>query len=423
MLISFSVENFRSIRERQSLILEASADKTHSHSHVIAREPGPGLLKSAAIYGANASGKSNLIRAMIWMRRFVLESIAEKVESPEIPIEPFRLQKGLEDGPTVFEVEFMLEDLRYRYGFAVSRKAVEEEWLFRKRPKGRPARVFIREGQSVDSNSREEKGLEPFAKHTRPNALFLKVCAAFNFTFAEAVMEWFRRLRHVSGLSEPAFIWFTANRLREASDQEEILRFIRKADFNISGITSKTEPLSEEHLPPFLPPEEKNRILAREMLVGEILTRHRFFDKDGAIVGEVDFDLDDDESEGTRKFIALAGPILHTIAEGSILLIDEFEARLHPNLTKAILHWFHGPQNRNNAQIVLTTHDTGLMDPALVRRDQIWFCEKDERGGTSLYSLDEFDKQEVRPTTKFQRQYLEGIFGAVPKLALEEFGS
>jgi AAA15 family ATPase/GTPase len=134
-----------------------------------------------------------------------------------------------------------------------------------------------------------------------------------------------------------------------------------------------------------------------------------------------EFDLEDDESQGTRKFVAMAGPVLHTVEEGSILLIDEFEARLHPKLTKAILDWFHGPQNNKGAQLVIATHDTGLMTPEILRRDQIWFCEKDNQGTTTLYCLDEFDKQEVRATTKFNRQYLEGIFGAVPKIALEDF--
>jgi len=422
MLISFTVSNFRSIRDRQSLILEASADSTHAHSHVIAQKPGPGLLKSAAIYGANASGKSNVINAMIWMRQFVLQSISEKIETPKIPVEPFRLQKGNEDQPSVFEVEFLLEDARYRYGFAVGREGIAEEWLFRKRAKGKEACVYTREGQSINANAREEKGLDPFAKRTRPNALFLKVCAEFNFPFAEQVMGWFRRLRFVSGLSDQGLIWFTANRIKEGKHRNELLRFVQKADFQIGGIRSRTEPLTEDQLPPFLSPEDKAGILARDPVMGEIFTRHEVFSDDGEVVGETDFNLEEDESEGTSKFVALAGPILHTLEEGSILLIDEFEARLHPNLTKAILQWFHGPENNKGAQMIIATHDTGLMHPDLLRRDQIWFCEKDDRGGTSLYCLDEFDKQEVRTTTKFNRQYLQGVFGAVPKPALDEFG-
>ena len=421
MLLSFTVENFRSIRDRQSLILEASGDSHLEHSHLIQGSPGHKVLKSAAIYGANASGKSNVINAMIWMRSFVLESISEKVESPEIAVEPFRLQEGLSKEPTVFEIEFLLAADRFRYGFAVSKSGVEEEWLYRKGPKGKPAKIFTREKQDISTNPRQEKGLEPFIPRTRTNTLFLKVCAEFNFHFAERVTNWFRRFRYASGLNETSFIGFTAERLADEKHRTELLKFIKKADFSICDIRSKIELLTEKDLPADIPAEIKKEILGKRITSDEILTTHSVFDANGNIVGNEEFDLDKDESEGTRKFVALAGPILHTIQQGAILLIDEFEARLHPNLTKAIIQWFHGPQNNKGAQIVIATHDTGLMDPELLRRDQIWFCEKDERGSTSLYCLDEFDKKEVRATTKFNRQYLQGVFGAVPQVALEEF--
>lgn len=421
MLLSFTVENFRSIRDRQSLILEASNDTHLEHSHLIQDSPGHNVLKSAAIYGANASGKSNLINAMIWMRRFVLEAISEKVESPEIAVDPFKLQAGLSEQASIFEIEFLLDKHRIRYGFAVSKSGVEEEWLYRKRPKIKPAKIYTREKQSIETNSKQEQGLAPFIPRTRANALFLKVCAEFNFAFAESIINWFRRFRYVSGLSETGFIGFTAERLVDETHRAELLKFIRKADFNICGIRSDVEPLTEKDLPDHMPSDTKNRLLAGNPVKSEILTTHSLFDENGEIVGSREFDLNEEESEGTRKFVALAGPILHTIEEGSILLMDEFEARLHPKLTKAILQWFHGPQNSKGAQVIIATHDTGLMDPELMRRDQIWFCEKDARGGTSLYCLDEFDKQEVRATTKFNRQYLQGVFGAVPQVALEEF--
>lgn len=420
MILSFTVENFRSIRERQSLIFEASADPHLEDSHVIKRD-GHKVLKSAAVYGANASGKSNIINAMIWMRRFVLESISEKVENPTIPVEPFRLHTESRNAPSVFELEFMLADIRYRYGFALTSSGIEEEWLYRKGKKGATANIFTREKQDIVVNKRQERGLEPFIPRTRPNTLFLKVCAEFNFAFAEWVMEWFRQFRYVSGLDETSFIGFTAERLGEAVHRERIMEFIRKADFNLCGIRSEFEPITEKDLPENMPSELKNKVLKGNPLKGDILTSHKVYDSDGEVSGQEEFDLEEDESQGTRKFVALAGPILHTIEEGSILLVDEFEARLHPNLTKAILQWFNGPQNKNGAQLIIATHDTGLMDPDLLRRDQIWFCEKDRCGSTALYCLDEFDKQEVRASTKFNRQYLQGIFGAVPQVALEEY--
>lgn len=422
MLISFSVENFRSIRDRQSLILQAAKGEKHlSHSHVI-EKAGNSLLKTAVIYGANASGKSNVISAMNWMKRFVLESISEKVESPEVPVEPFRLQKSSLKKPSVFEIEFLIDETQYRYGFAVTSTGVQEEWLFRKK-KGKPAKIFSRQKQNIETNAVQEKGLKPFTERTRANTLFLKVCAEFNFTFAEDIMNWFRQFRNVSRLTEIGFMGFTANRISDNQHKTELLDFIRKADFNICSIRSDVAPVTEQDLPSNMPVETRKRILAGQVNKSEILTSHSVFDTNGKIIGTEEFDLEKDESQGTRKFVALAGPILHTIEQGSILLIDEFEARLHPNLTKAILQWFQGPQNNKGAQIVIATHDTGLMTPELLRRDQIWFCDKDDRGATTLFCLDEFDKQDVRHTTKFNRQYLQGIFGAVPNIALEEFAT
>ena len=420
MILSFTVENFRSIRERQSLIFEATSDAHLEDTHVI-QHGGHKVLKSTAVYGANASGKSNIINAMIWMRRFVLESMSEKVENPKIPVEPFRLNTESRNAPSVFEIEFLLADIRYRYGFALTQAGIEEEWLYRKGPKGPRAKVFSRSKQKIVVNDRQEEGLKPFAPRTRPNALFLKVCAEFNFGFAEWIMEWFRRFRYVSGLDETNFIGFTAERLGDEIHREQILEFIRKADFNLCAIRSDFEPLTEKDLPENMPVELKKKVLDGNPMKGDILTGHKIYNPEGVVVGQEEFDLEDEESLGTRKFVALAGPILHTIEEGSILLVDEFEARLHPNLTKAILLWFNGPQNKNGAQLIIATHDTGLMDPDLLRRDQIWFCEKDRYGSTSLYCLDEFDKQEVRATTKFNRQYLQGIFGAVPQVALNEY--
>ena len=136
------------------------------------------------------------------------------------------------------------------------------------------------------------------------------------------------------------------------------------------------------------------------------------------VTGSVEFDVEEQASQGKKRFIALAGPLHHTIEEGSILVVDEFEARLHPLLTRAIFEWFHSPAHQGTAQLIVATHAVGLMDPEFLRRDQVWFCDKDKQGATSLYCLAEFDSNTVRPTTKFNKQYLLGLLGAVPKLAL-----
>ncbi|MCC5808485.1 MAG: ATP-binding protein [Opitutales bacterium] len=193
-----------------------------------------------------------------------------------------------------------------------------------------------------------------------------------------------------------------------------MVEFARQADFNIVNLGA--EELSAEKLIRETPVELHKKILAARIF-GGIKTYHHKLNAAGDVVGTVEFDLNEDESQGTQKFIALSGPVTHTLEEGSILVIDELEARLHPKLTQAIVDLFHSPVNERNAQLVCATHDVTLLDPERFRRDQVWFCEKGSDGATSLFSLAEFDPQKVRSTTKFSRQYMLGLFGAVPKLA------
>jgi uncharacterized protein len=157
--------------------------------------------------------------------------------------------------------------------------------------------------------------------------------------------------------------------------------------------------------------------MQEKILTADIKTTHQKLDAQNVSVGDVEFDLEEDESSGTQKFIALSGPIMHTLEEGSILLVDEFEARLHPRLTQAIVDLFQSPVNKKNAQLIFATHDVTLMDSERFRRDQIWFCEKDHTGASELFTLADMDSSLVRPTSKFSRQYMLGLFGAVPQLA------
>jgi len=417
MLISFSVENFRSIRDLQTLsMVEPRLDHHLEWSHIF-EASNRRLLKSAAIFGPNASGKSNILRAMIWLRQFVLSSSKEGQAGERIDIQPFRLSTAKEKAPTHFEIEFLIKGFEYRYGFEVTTKKVESEWLFRKLPSAKPAMLFTRESGNFNVSAeffREGKGLE---ERTRDNALFLSVCAQFNGTESEKIINWMQRFRWVSGLSESGFYAFTAQRLAEPGYQEKLLELAKKADFNIASLRSEIEELTAASLPPDMPPKMREQALAQKWLRADIKTTHEKRDDDGKVVGRVEFDLAKDESQGTQKFIALSGPVTHTLEQGSILIVDEIEARLHPLLTQALVDLFHSPVNRKNAQLVFAAHDVTLLDPDRFRRDQVWFTEKDETGATDLYSLAEFDPAQVRPGTKFSRQYLLGLFGAVPKLA------
>lgn len=416
MLIAFSVQNFKSIRDLQTLSLEARNDDHLSWSNVI-QEGKLRLVKTSAIYGPNASGKSNVIEAMVWFRTFVMESSKEGQAGDAIDINPFILSSETENVATHFEVEFRWQGYDYRYGFDLTAKAVESEWLYRKSPTAKEAKLFTREGQNIEvsaANFKEGKGLEP---RTRPNALFLSVCAQFNGEEAGKVLAWMRRFRHVSGLNESGFYAFTAERLQDPKHRVQLLELAQKADFNIQSIRSEVEEITEAKLPAEMPAEMKKKLLSRKILTADIRTSHQKLNAKNEVIGDVEFDLEEDESSGTQKFIALSGPIMHTLEEGSILVVDELEARLHPRLTQAILDLFHSPVNKKNAQLICATHDVTLLDPERFRRDQIWFCEKDQAGATDLFTLADIDSDLVRPTSKFSRQYMLGLFGAVPQLA------
>ena len=417
MLITFSVENFRSIRDLQTLSMAEPRTDHHLEWSNIIESDSRRLLKSAAIFGPNASGKSNILRAMIWFRQFVLSSSKEGQAGERIDIQPFRLSTAKEKAPTHFEIEFLLKGFEYRYGFEVTTRKVESEWLFRKSPSAKQAKLFTREGGHFDVSSeffKEGKGLE---ERTRENALFLSACAQWNGPEATRIINWMQRLRWVSGLSETGFYVFTAQRLNVPGYQDKLLDLAKKADFNICSLRSEIEEITESKLPPDMPPEMRKQLLGEKYMRADIKTTHEKRDEKGNVVGRVEFDLAKDESQGTQKFIALSGPITHTLEQGSILIVDELEARLHPLLTQAVVDLFHSPVNRKNAQLIFAAHDVTLLDPDRFRRDQVWFTEKDEQGATDLYSLAEFDPAQVRPGTKFSRQYLLGLFGAVPKLA------
>jgi hypothetical protein len=375
------------------------------------------LLKTAAIFGPNASGKSNVLHAMHWLRNFVLDSSKDGQAGEGIDAKPFRLSTAKEKAPTHFEIEFLLDNFEYRYGFEVTTKKVKSEWLFRKLPSAKAAKLFTRKDGQYDISSeffREGKGLE---ERTRENALFLSACAQWNGKEATRIIKWMQQFRWVSGLSDEGFYVFTAQRLRKPGYQGKLLELAQKADFNICALRSEIEEVADAKLPADMPLPLRKHLLDQKALQAGIKTSHEKRNAKGKIVGRVEFDLGDDESQGTQKFIALSGPIMHTLEQGSILVVDELEARLHPLLTQAVVDLFHSPVNRKNAQLVFAAHDVTLLDSERFRRDQVWFTEKDETGATDLYSLAEFEPSQIRADSKFSRQYLLGLFGAVPKLA------
>ena len=419
MLVEFSVGNYRSFHAPVTLSMQAaklrSSDK-RLDEHNVFQADRLSLLRSAAIYGANASGKSNLIQAMGFMRRFVLQSSRESQAGEPTGVERFRLSTATRGEPSCFQIIFRLNDRRYRYGFEIDEEQVRAEWLYHTGQ--RETRLFIREGAQYDISSVFKMG-RGLTERTRSNALFLSVAAQFNVQLAMALLEWFRQgFNIISGLDDTAYAGFTLRRFdTDESFRQRVLAFVREADLGIADIHVERLPLAEAPIP-----EEVQYLLARlvrdqgrsgeELLVRRPKTTHQVFNSEQGVAGWETFDMKKQESQGTQKIFNLSGPLLYTLEGGKLLVIDEMEARLHPFITRAVIQLFNSPQtNPRNAQLVFATHDTSLLSHRFFRRDQIWFTEKNQYGATDMYSLAEL---QVRNDASFDKDYIAGKYGAIP---------
>ena len=422
MLIEFTVENYLSYRDSKTLSMVASGQiSEHTETNVISSERTP-LLKSAVIYGANASGKSNLLNAIAYMRQFVIDSSKESQADEPIDVSPFKLDTATENQPSRFEVAFFINNIRYRYGFQTDRTAVVAEWLFEaKKDKEKP--LFLREGEGIDVRSGfpEGKGLE---SKTRDNALFLSVAANFNGELAGNIIKWFRNLTVAHGLHEHQYASVSKNMIQNESQKSRLVELIRRADLSIEDINANEEEVvGAKELKGSSDPIHKVLYEASNYKIISLSTVHTKYSK-GTPSGFVSMKLDKEESAGTQKFFRLAGPILESLEQGSILIVDELEAKLHPLLTRMIVRLYHSDaSNPNGAQLIFATHDTNLLEHVKFRRDQIWFTEKDQQQATDLYSLAEIkiaredgSDQKIRKDARYEKDYFKGKYGAIPYL-------
>ena len=425
MLVQFAIRNFKTFKERMVLnLLASNYDKDTRENENVVFETAFKLrvLKSAVVYGANASGKSKIIEALKFMRDFVIQSSKESQKGDAIPVEPFRLEKESEQISSEFEAIFIFQNEMYRYGFEVTKEKVISEWLYFK-PKTKEIELFYREEQKFVIHRNFSKGATLVKEDlVRENALMLSVAAQFNDKIAGNVLKWFNGLGVISGLDEAGYQGFTMGKTKSPHYKEKILQLLKAADLGIHDII--LEPLDISKLPKQMPKEIRESI-ERQIkeehteFISDVLTTHKKYDSSGKHAGDVQFSLEKEESSGTKKFFALTGPVIDTLEKGSVLIVDELDSKLHPNLVSKIVSLFNSKDfNSNNAQLIFNTHDTNLLSSGLFRRDQIWFTEKDKFGASKLFSVADF-KSEVRKTENFEEKYIRGKYGAVPYL--EEF--
>lgn len=426
MLVEFSVENFRSFKDMVSFNLEASSDRELPQNIIESDQDSPmRLLKSAVIYGANASGKSNLFAAMSLMRHVILASASERQPNPLSKIEPFKLYDKNISQPSTFEVVFVQENVRYLYGFSATPKNVVEEWFY-SYPFKRRRVLFERNANSANSNKGfkfgdywKGEGMR-LADMTRPNALYISTAAQFNHPLASIVIDWFsNKFRSVlplpTGQSEEVFTMDMT--LRDPEKKNKILDLLKNADLGISDFVVQRMPIDEAKSLREFPPEVRAKILEDlqgepgEKKVPELTFVHQGYRSDGYPI-HMTFDPNE-ESDGTRKYFALAGPLIHVMSEGICLFVDELDVRLHTLLTRTIIELFHDEKiNSKGAQLICAVHDVDLLsDKHLFRRDQIWFTAKNEFQATELYSAWDY---KARKKESLLRGYLAGRYGAIP---------
>jgi uncharacterized protein len=422
MLIELKVANFRSIREEQTFSLVAGKTDKELASCVIDREL-PGLsgvrfLKGAAIYGANASGKSNVIEAMAFVTSFVQHSATKLQPGDPTGAEPFKLDRDSASKSSDFEITFVAENDRFVFGFSVTPNRVVDEYLVAY-PKGAPQRWYHRtfnaeknayEWARPSTTFKHDKSLE---EKTRDNSLFLSVGPQFNHAQLTQVFNWFKNSVRFIRLSADAMLHprFTAELVAKPTHHDRIMTLLKSADIGVVDAQIQEKEFDMEVLKKTLSESvlatlEKDGYLKSRKQV-EINLTHK---ADG--MGPVALDFDGEESAGTRRFFSLIGPWTDILDNGHTVFVDEIETSLHPLLVKELLKLlFCRKNNPKGAQVVFTTHNPILLDGTLIRRDQVWFTEKSPVGATHLYPLTDY---QPRKDEALAKGYLAGRYGAIP---------
>lgn len=422
MLIEFSVRNFRSFWEKQTLSMSAlSTKELQAENSFLPPTKGlPRLLRSAVIYGPNGSGKSNLINALDFMQEFVLASSKESQVGERIDASPFLLNEHGPSQASEFEIIFVENNVRYQYGFKATRQRVVHEWLLAY-PTAKAQRWFER---SYDPEREKENwyfgskflgSKKTWQEHTRPNALFLSTAVQLNSEQLQPVFTWFKKLITIphGELISPTF---SAESCEDRGTYADILSFLQSADIDVDAIEIKEKQIDSFPFPKGMP--EELRAAIKNDLEGkkykEVFFKHRIGDSDKYVSLPLG-----NESDGTQKLFAYSAPWLDLLKNGRILVVDELDNSFHPHLVRYLLKLIHSKvSNMKNGQLIFSTHDTSVLDAKILRRDQIWFMEKDGEKATQLYPLTDFHP---RKKEALEKGYLQGRYGALPYIGEVKF--
>ncbi len=404
MILEITIENFLSIKDKITFSLDSSGSKKLKEN-LIKLDNKNRLLKSAVIYGANASGKSNLIKSIFFIWSMVKNSHNFNIGT-KIPRSSFKLSKEYSKKPSKFEILFIHEGTKYEYGFSCDNEKFIEEYLFYW-PQGRRALVFSRTKSNQYEFNIDKKKQSLINLQMNENVLYLSRATQLGYEKVKPVYEFIVDNMVIN--YGPAWQDFTINQIyQNPALKKRVIDILQKADFGgildvrvnkekkkVNGFELKIE----KDVPSFNPIKQEEKEFFNVKFVHKTTK------------GEVvEFNIDE-ESEGTRKTLSMLGPIFDILENGKVAFIDEFELNLHPNITRFLVRLFNSKTNNKNAQLIITTHDTTLLDNELFRRDQIYICSKEPNQNTLLKSFLDYD---LRESTDFERAYLNGRVGGLP---------
>lgn len=413
MLLRFGVENHLSIRESQELSLAASSLKDPRDGLISCEAVHSGaVVPAVVIYGANASGKTNLVNAVSTMKKMILWSHTKGEPGGGVPRREFLLDSSWSQKPSHFEIDFVLDGVRYHYGFEAIDEAFTSEWLY-EIPKAHRRRLFERDEQTFTFGRHLKGQNNNIAGLTRSNSLFLSAAAQNGHKQLSRIYEYFRSITFSGSISVAGIE--ASSRIKGEGPDERVIDFLKSINTGVTGYQTRETEISEESrtirrelqavLSKFSPdtirlePQDEDKIVTIELA-------HR------GIGGEemhLNLDL---ESAGTRRLLIVLGQAFKALDRGLPIFIDELDASLHTYASEAIIRLFCSPRmNRNGAQLIATTHDTNLMKSDVLRRDQLWFAEKNSEGATEIYPLTDI---RTRKGNNVELGYLQGRYGAVP---------
>lgn len=420
MLLQFSVENFKSIKQKAILSLEASADQMHVDNYAQAGKDK--CLRMVSVYGANATGKSNLFQALTAAILAVRLSNDRQVGAPIPQITPFLFDPETAKAPTSFEFIFITEGLKYIYGFSATSTTVETEYLYVYKT-AKATTIFERDVHSKPeyrfTSPSLRKQLLPITERNTPNKLFLATATAWNCEETRIPLLWLTNGINTYSPDYESLLQISGEMIERDSDQSLRIftnRLLQEADVNISDYEFESTNYPKEDfmrdigVPPAI--RENFSMLPNFFKRYDINTLHRIETDRGENVYALPLRL---ESRGTRNVFLLSPILKRAFETGETVCVDEFDTSLHPMLVSYLVGLFHNPAvNRNNAQLIITTHDLSLLTLKELRRDQIYFVEKNQNTGESeLYSLDEFSP---RTNEDVRKAYILGRYGSVPNV-------